>query len=227
MVRVKVCCIASEEEIRLAISAGASALGFVSAMPSGPGVIAEEIISHLTPQVPPGVASFLLTSQEDFSSLVVQQKRCGAGVLQLVDRVPVEVLAALRQELPGIALVQVIHVTGEESLAEALAVAPFVQALLLDSGNPTLAVKELGGTGRVHDRTISRRIREQCGVPVYLAGGLNTENVEAAIKAVQPFGLDVCTGVRTEGRLDPEKLTRFITAAHRTVVSDTAALPTV
>jgi phosphoribosylanthranilate isomerase len=111
--------------------------------------------------------------------------------------------------MPGIALVQVIHVTGEESIEEAMTVAPHVNTILLDSGNQSLAIKELGGTGRVHNWEISRTIREQVDVPVFLAGGLNAENVAAAIEQVGPFGLDVCSGVRTDGRLDERKLTRF------------------
>jgi phosphoribosylanthranilate isomerase len=119
----------------------------------------------------------------------------------------------LRAALPGIKLVQVIHVTGEPAVDEALAVAPHVDALLLDSGRPGLAVKELGGTGRRHDWTLSRRIREDSPVPVYLAGGLRPENVAQAIAEVGAFGLDVCSGVRTDGRLDPVKLAAFMTAA--------------
>ena len=92
---------------------------------------------------------------------------------------------------------------------EARAVAPQVDAILLDSGNPALATKELGGTGRRHDWTLSREIREQIKVPVFLAGGLNQGNVQQAIRQVGPFGLDVCTGVRTEGKLDQAKLEQF------------------
>ena len=84
-----------------------------------------------------------------------------------------------------------------------------VDALLLDSGNPKLAIKELGGTGRVHNWKLSRSIVEQSPVPVFLAGGLNPSNVKQAIDEVQPYGLDLCSGVRTNGRLDPAKLEAF------------------
>ena len=119
--------------------------------------------------------------------------------------------------MPGIALVQVIHVTGEESVLHAQNVAAQVEALLLDSGNPTLAVKELGGTGRVHDWSLSRRIRDAVNKPVFLAGGLRSANVQEAIAAVQPFGLDLCSGVRTNDVLDEQKLRSFfeaVNAAH-------------
>jgi phosphoribosylanthranilate isomerase len=207
--RVKVCCIASVEEARVAVECGASAVGLVSEMPSGPGVIAEELIAEIAARVPPPVATFLLTCRQDASAIVEQQRRCRVNTLQLCDRVPVEVYGKLRSELPGVSLVQVVHVTGEESLREALSVARHVDALLLDSGNQSLAVKELGGTGRTHDWRVSRRVVESSPVQVFLAGGLKPENVAEAVSIVRPFGLDVCSGVRTGGRLDAEKLRRF------------------
>ena len=210
--RVKICCIASVEEMRAAVREGASAVGLVSEMPSGPGVIAEELIAEIAARVPPAVASFLLTCRQDAAGIVAQQRRCRTNTIQLCDRVAPEAYRALRAELPGLSLVQVVHVTGEESFDEALEAARHADALLLDSGNQSLAVKELGGTGRVHDWRLSRRIREAVDVPVFLAGGLTPDNVADALHTVRPFGLDVCSGVRTNGRLDAEKLKRFFSA---------------
>ncbi len=207
--RVKVCCIASLEEAWTAIRAGASALGLVSAMPSGPGVIDEDRIREIAARVPPPIATFLLTASQDADEIVAQQRRCRANTLQLVDRLTSGSYRDLRRALPGIALVQVVHVTGEAAVEEALAAAAEVDALLLDSGNPSLAVKELGGTGRTHDWRLSRRICEQAGVPVFLAGGLRPDNVAEAVRQVRPFGVDLCSGVRTDGRLDPAKLDGF------------------
>lgn len=210
--RVKVCCIASLEEAWLAIDHGASAVGLVSRMPSGPGVIPEERIAAIAAALPPGVASFLLTSLQDAQSIVAQQRRLRASTLQVCDRLEDGTYRELRQALPGIALVQVVHVTGPESIDEALAVAPQVDGILLDSGNPSAPVKELGGTGRRHNWGVSRRIREAVAVPVFLAGGLRPENVAEAVREVGPFALDVCTGVRTDGRLDAAKLAAFFGA---------------
>ena len=195
--------------MRTAVGCGAAAVGLVSAMPSGPGVIGEELIAEIAARVPPPVATFLLTCEQDAASIIEQQRRCRVNTLQLCDRVPEEVYGELRAALPGVSLVQVVHVTGEESFGEALRVAGRVDALLLDSGNQSLAVKELGGTGRTHDWGVSRRIVEASPAPVFLAGGLRPENVAEAVSAVRPFGLDVCSGVRTDGRLDAEKLKRF------------------
>jgi phosphoribosylanthranilate isomerase len=158
---------------------------------------------------------FLLTSKQDAAAIIEQQRRCAVNTVQICDRLERGGYDEMRRAMPGIALVQVIHVGGEESLEEALRVAPHVNALLLDSGNQTLAVKELGGTGRTHDWAISRRIREQVSVPVFLAGGLRAGNVREAVKAVSPFGLDLCSGVRTDGRLDESKLSSFFQELER------------
>ena len=207
--RVKVCCIASVVEAWLAIEHGASAVGLVSAMPSGPGPIAEELIAEIAGTIPPGVSSFLLTCQEDVDAIVDQQRRTRVNTIQVCDRLPPGSYARLREELPGVSLVQVVHVNGPEAVEEAIAIAPEVDAILLDSGNQSLPIKELGGTGRTHDWHLSRAIRESVAVPLYLAGGLKPENVAAAIREVRPFGVDVCSGLRTKGRLDPQKLTAF------------------
>jgi phosphoribosylanthranilate isomerase len=210
---VKVCCIASVEEAQLAIRHGASAIGLVSEMPSGPGVIPEPLIAEIAAVVPPGIGSFLLTCRQSVAAIVGQQRRTRVNAVQICDDLPEGALQELRTALPGVSLVQVIHVDGDAAVARAVAVAPSVDAILLDSGNQKRAVKELGGTGRRHDWTISRRIRDAVRVPVYLAGGLRADNVAEAVATVAPFALDVCSGVRTGGRLDEDKLAAFMRAA--------------
>lgn len=210
--RVKVCCISSVGEARLAVRMGASALGLVSHMPSGPGVIPDELIAEIARSVPPPVATFLLTSLREADAIVQQHAVCQTSTLQLVDSVAVSEIQKLRRQLPSVKLVQVIHVMGDESFEEAKAMAQFVDALLLDSGNPTLEVKELGGTGRVHDWEVSRRICRQIDCPVFLAGGIRTANVREAIQAVRPFGLDLCSSVRSDGKLSEERLGEFMRA---------------
>ena len=210
--RVKICCIRSIEEARLAIRLGATALGLVSEMPSGPGTIPEPLIAEIAAAVPPPTATFLLTSRTDRQGIIAQQKRCRVNTIQICDSVPLGTLTALRRALPGVSLVQVIHVNGEESVAEALQVAREADALLLDSGDRSLPVKELGGTGRKHDWSLSARIVSDLPIPVFLAGGLNPANVAEALGTVRPFGVDLCTGVRTAGALDEQKLARFMEA---------------
>jgi phosphoribosylanthranilate isomerase len=207
--KVKICCIISIEEAMIAIKNGASALGFVSSMPSGPGVINEDVITEIAEAVPPPIATFLLTSKQDAVSIINQQRKTKVNTLQLVDAVAVEELQKIRNELHGIKLVQVIHVINDSSVTEAKIIEKYVDAILLDSGNPKSKVKELGGTGRVHNWEISRKIVEQVSVPVFLAGGLNESNVLDAVDKVKPFGIDLCSSVRSNGNLDESKLKAF------------------
>ena len=213
--RVKICCIKSRAEAALAIECGAAAVGLVSAMPSGPGVIPESIIVEVAKNVPPPIATFLLTSERNADSIIAQQRCCRTNTLQLCDHLPPATYPLLRAALPGIALVQVVHVTDESSVDYAIAASGHVDALLLDSGNLRLPVKELGGTGRTHDWRLSRRIRDSVRVPVFLAGGLNPGNVANAIAAVEPFGLDLCSGVRTLDNLDAQKLRAFFAVVNQ------------
>ncbi|MCA3029428.1 MAG: phosphoribosylanthranilate isomerase [Rhodocyclaceae bacterium] len=213
MPNVKLCCIASIAEAELAISSAATALGLVSAMPSGPGVIDERQIATIAAHVAttaPSIRTFLLTAKTEATDIIAQHQRCRTTTLQLVDHVPHAVLRELRRALPTVELVQVIHVIGEASLNEAINAAPLVDVILLDSGNQSLAVKELGGTGRTHDWSVSRQIRDAVDKPVFLAGGLNAANLRDAVAAVQPYGLDVCSGLRTNGLLDARKVNDFM-----------------
>jgi len=210
--KVKICCISSITEAKLAVSYGATALGLVSQMPSGPGVISDRKILDIIKTIPDNIDTFLLTSETDSKQIILQQKKFKPKTLQLVDEVKTDVYTDIKRELPGINIVQVVHVTDESSIDYAVRVSEFADGILLDSGNPGLSVKELGGTGRVHNWNISRMIRESVEVPVYLAGGLNPENVREAIETVMPYGVDLCSGVRTNGKLDKVKLKKFFDA---------------
>lgn len=206
--RVKICCISTVEEAFLAIKYGASALGLVSEMPSGPGVIALEQIAEIAEKSPPPIGTFLLTCKQTVDEIAAQHEICRTNTIQICDNF-LDSYDDLRKALPTVKIVQVVHVGGEESLPEAVEVSEKVDAILLDSGNQKLEIKELGGTGRAHNWTISRKIVEAVEKPVFLAGGLKAENVAGAIAKVQPFGLDLCSSVRTDGTLDEEKLRRF------------------
>jgi phosphoribosylanthranilate isomerase len=211
--RIKICCIASLAEARLAVDQGAHALGLVSAMPSGPGVIDEATIRSIAAATAAPTETFLLTALQSADAIAAQHACCGTTTLQLVDAVPEAELRQLRAHLPGVRLVQVIHVQDERAIDAAQAVEPFVDALLLDSGRPDLPVRQLGGTGRVHDWSVSARLRHAVSVPVWLAGGLRPENVAAAVQRVRPHGIDVCSGVRHGGALDAERLSALVRAA--------------
>lgn len=207
--KIKICCIASIEEANMAIKYGASVLGLVSEMPSGPGVITEEEISEIVNNVPSGIKTFLLTSKQNSEEIINQLKKCKTTSVQIVDNLIAGNYNDIRNALPMIEIVQVLHVSDVSSINDAIVISKYVDAILLDSGNQKLDIKELGGTGRTHDWTISKKIVDAVSVPVYLAGGIKTENVVEAIKSVNPYGLDLCSSVRTNDKLDEKKLKEF------------------
>ena len=212
--KIKICCISSLEEAFLAIKHGADALGLVGNMPSGPGVIADELISQITKHVPPPLATFLLTSERKASDIIAHHQKVQTNTIQIVDSLLEMDYAKIREAIPTVKIVQVIHVLNEKQIDEALEIEPWVDAILLDSGNPNLKVKILGGTGNAHDWKLSRKIREAVNKPVFLAGGINAQNVQQAIAEVNPYGIDLCSSVRTNGQLDASKLDIFFKAIH-------------
>ncbi len=215
MIRVKTCCIASIAEARLAIEHGATDLGLVAEMPSGVGPIPDDRILEITRAVAPPPRRFLLTAETTAAGIVDHVRRTGVDTVQLVDRVAPEVYPELRAALPDTTLVQVVHMRSDGDVTLALSVAGDVDTLLLDTGNPDAATRELGGTGRTHDWALSARVASAARCPVYLAGGLRPDNVEQAIARVRPAGVDLCNGIRTDGRLDARKLSAFMAAVQR------------
>lgn len=210
--KIKICCISSHEEARLAIRHGADALGLVGRMPSGPGPIDDELIASIATAIHPPIASFLLTSEQTATGIIAHVNRVHTNTVQIVDELAEGSYDEIRKALPHLKIVQVIHVTGEESIRQALQVHEHVDAILLDSGNPKATVKTLGGTGNTHNWHISRDLVKEVSVPVFLAGGLHAGNVQEAIKKAEPYGVDICSGVRTNGKLDIQKLSAFIKA---------------
>ncbi len=207
---VKICCIKSLEEAKMAAQAGASAIGLVGPMPSGPGVIDNTLIRLIAEQMNQHLGTFLLSSEQSASEIIAHYDQCKTNTIQLVDHVNYDDLKKIRDRLPGVRLVQVLHIAEEKNIEEAIRVSQLVDGILLDSGNPSLQVKELGGTGRIHDWTISKRIVESVDVPVLLAGGLKPSNVGEAITAVRPAGVDLCSGIRVNGVLNEGLLSTFM-----------------
>lgn len=211
MIGLKVCCIQSHREVDLAVAAGATAVGLVGPMPSGPGTLDDATIARIAAAAPAAVQTVLLTSETDAAGVVAHVQRCAPRVVQLVDRVDPDVVPALRAACPSVAIWQVVHVGGPEAVANAATING-VDALLLDSGKPDAPVKTLGGTGDTHDWTFSAAIVAASSVPVWLAGGLTPENVGEAVHRVRPAGVDVCSGLRVGGALQPDRLARFVAA---------------
>ena len=210
--KVKICCIASKAEADLAIDHGADALGLVAQMPSGPGIIDDGLIAQITEYVGARAKTFLLTSRTRANDVVDHVAKCKPSTVQLVDTVEQSTYDALRRHFPELEIVQALHVRDEATIRAAKLVETKVDALVVDSGRVDGPVRELVGTGRAHDWGLSRQVVEAVSCPVFLAGGLGPRNVSAAIRCVQPYGLDVCSGLRTAGRLDRTKVSAYFGA---------------
>jgi phosphoribosylanthranilate isomerase len=213
--RIKICCIKNPDEAKTAIEFGASAIGLVTKMPSGPGPITDDLIRQIAMTIPPPIATFLLTSETSVTEIIKHHQRTNTNTIQIVDSLTTGTYNQLKSALPFVKIVQVIHVIDQRSVDKAIEISELVDAILLDSGNPNLKVKELGGTGRIHNWSLSRQIRDNSKCPIFLAGGLKPENVRQAIEEVNPFAIDVCSGVRTNGNLDKYKLEQFFLEAFR------------
>ena len=196
----------------MAIQAGADALGLVGAMPSGPGVIEDHTIRAISLELPAAVSAFLLTQERTAEAIAEHVTRCAVSTVQVVNHVDPLELQTLRRLMPTLRIVQVIHVEGSDALDLVHHYENFVHSFLLDSGTPGAAVPILGGTGRTHDWAVSAQIVRSTRRPVFLAGGLTPVNVVEAIRVVRAYGLDICSGVRSEGRLDIEKLRSYVHA---------------
>ena len=216
--RIKICCMASLDEAQLAIRAGVDAVGLigVGAMPSSPRAIDDRTVAAIAALVPPPIATFLLTSESTALGVAQRVLAAGASTAQIVSYLSPDESEQLPTLLPTTQLVQVIHVESERALDLIARYTPHVHAFLLDSGRPTLPTPEYGGTGRTHDWSVSAEFVRRSSHPVFLAGGLSQANVGEAMRMVRPFGVDLCSGVRTAGRLDREKLEAFIDAVRRT-----------
>ncbi len=206
----------SEDDVRLALDAGADAFGLVARMPSGPGPIPDPLIRDIAAAFPERL-SILLSSRTEPSAIRDHLARCGTRGLQLVDAVTAETRAAVKAGFPDLLLIQTVHVGGPAAACAARRAAEHADMLLLDSGAPEPAdgARELGGTGRTHDWQVSAEIVRESPVPVWLAGGLDAENVGRAIETVRPYGVDVCSRLRPASALDPALLQAFVSAARR------------
>ena len=215
MVKLKICCINSHDEAMTAISVGADLLGLVADMPSGEGMIEDHKIREIAASIKSFNNSVLLTSRTDAESIIEHHKETITSHIQIVDYIDVKNYQEIRKSLPDIKLIQVVHVEDESSYSLAMNFSNYVDFILLDSGKPSAKKRTLGGTGDTHNWNISKKIVRDCSIPVYLAGGINHSNVVEAIQKVKPYGIDLCTGLRTNNKLDKNKLNVFMEAIKR------------
>ena len=205
---LKVCCISSVAEAHLALEKGADFLGLVGPMPSGPGILSLEEIKAIVGAIPGDAKTILLTSETEAEHIAASVKDLGVKAVQIVRELSVSVLSQVRSLLPDIIIFSVVHVIDESSIHTAKSYEGIADYILLDSGKPSKGI--LGGTGAVHNWDYSKQIVKELNIPVFLAGGLNPNNVRNAVDQVNPGGVDLCSGLRTNDKLDAEKLNAFV-----------------
>jgi phosphoribosylanthranilate isomerase len=211
MLRVKICGNRTTDDIALAVAMGADAVGLIVGVRHRSEDAQEPAkAAMLLRSVPVFVSSVLVTHLIEADQVIRLHATVPTTSIQLHDAIPVEAIEAIRTALPHVLLIKAIGVTDEGSIEIAHSFAPHVDALLLD----THTTDRIGGTGTVHDWSISRKIVATLQTPVILAGGLRPENLIGAIEAVQPYAVDVNSGVEfADGEKDPERVKEFIRLA--------------
>lgn len=209
--RVKICGNRTVDDIRTAVNAGADAVGLIV----GARHVSEDDVpvaeaAQLLAHIPVFVTAVLVTHLQTCSEILPIHHRVPAQAIQLHDWVAPKELARLREALPSVRLIGAVHVTSSQAVHVARREAGRVDAVLLDSRTE----ERIGGTGMVHDWSISAEIVRNATKPVILAGGLTPDNVAEAIATVRPFAVDVNSGVDdVNGNKDAEKVEHFIRAA--------------
>ncbi len=208
---LKVCCIQNIAEALSCIERQVHMIGFVSAMPTGFRLLTDLQIKDIISQLPPSeTLSVLLSSRTSAAGLVDHIRYTGAQALQIVDELSQDVLRQVREQLPELKIIQVIHVTSPKDIEKAQSIESLVDYILLDSGKQQGNPKALGGTGLTHDWSISAELVRSLSKPVMLAGGLKLQNIAEAIDTVGPAGIDICTGLRDPKYLLLKRLDEMI-----------------
>ena len=213
MVKVKICGIKKHEDAELAVLSGADAVGLlVGQVHTSNDFIDKDIARAIVESLPPFCSSVLVTHLTECDEICELAEYIGVSTIQLHGGSSPAQAKEIKQRLPYIKTYKSIHVTGPESVDNALAYRGVVDGILLDTVNVTTG--QVGGTGKTHDWSISSQIVRALDIPVIMAGGLNPENVKDAVAQVQPHGVDVNSGTQgPDGFKDPEKIKSFIMRA--------------
>jgi phosphoribosylanthranilate isomerase len=201
-----------------AASLGVDHIGFVAGRYDlVPGELTFKEAKQLCTALPPGAKASALTMATDVDEILKMVDAVEPDILHIstdVEDVPEPAMAALKKHLsPSIQIMKALPVGGGESLALAKRFEPFSDIFLLDTKVKNMP--GVGATGRVHNWSISRQIVQECDIPVILAGGLHADNVNKAIAAVSPWGVDSNTHTNIPGdnvKKDMDRIAAFIAA---------------
>ena len=211
--RVKICGLTREVDLRAAVTAGADAVGVIAEVPvDTPREVSREHAGELVAAAPPFVTTVLVTMPGSPHEAVTLVEEIGPDVLQVHGTLPPGDLAYLGSTVDT----RVVRAVSADDPEEARRYDDVVDALLVDSASDEGA----GGTGRTHDWGRTRELAAELDSPVILAGGLTSENVATATATVEPFAVDVASGVEREGGIkDHDAVASFVENARRALVT--------
>jgi len=205
-VKVKICGITRNEDLVMATEAGADAVGVVIDVPSSPRNLTIEKAKKIIENAPIFVKTVAVTVPKNLDHLTKIYEKLKPDILQIHgNNLPKD---AIREKLPDASLIRAIQATSNEVIEDAVEVANTFDAVLLDS----FVSGKYGGTGKAHDWGLSKQVREAIYPrPLILAGGLKPENVKDAVRMVQPYAVDVSSGVESQpGIKDYRRILEFI-----------------
>lgn len=208
--KVKICGIKRIEDALKAVEYGADAIGLlVGQAHASKDFIDKKKAKEIVDGIPPFISTVMVTHMVDVKLIIEFAKYIGVSTLQLHGDSTASHIKIIKKELVNVKIIKSIHVIDKSSIEKEKEYLGFADAILLDSINK--ATDQIGGTGLIHDWNISKEIVEKCPIPVILAGGLNSDNIEEAVDKVRPYGIDVNSGVKgKDGFKDYQKLKLFI-----------------
>ena len=207
MTRVKVCGLTTESDLAAAVDAGADAVGVICDVPvDTPREVSVERAAELADSTPPFVTSVLVTMADDLADAVDLVDAVEPDALQLHGDTSPDALASLRADVDADLLLAV----DADDVTSAEAYDDVVDGLIVDTAGEDGG----GGTGLTHDWDRTRDAAADLESPVILAGGLTPANVADAVRTVEPFAVDVASGVEQRGGVkDVDAVRSFVERA--------------
>jgi len=210
--KVKICGLKTERDIKMAVNAGADAVGFITEVPvDSPRKISISEASRLISKVPVFISSVLVIMPKNADEAIIMIDEAKPTEVQIHNALPLAELKKIRET--GVRIIKTIPVS-EHADTEMLInlikdLSGIADAVLLD----TVIDGKTGGTGVSHNWELSRKVVLSAGMPVILAGGLTPSNVSEAVQCVRPYAVDTASGVETNGKKDETKILDFINNA--------------
>ncbi|ADD03662.1 N-(5'-phosphoribosyl)anthranilate isomerase [Natrialba magadii ATCC 43099] len=207
MTRVKICGLTNADDLQTAVDAGADAVGVICDVPvDSPREVAVQEARDLVANVPPFVTSVLVTMPETPAAAAELAATVEPDALQIHGSLEPAALESVREQTST----ELIYAVDSQAVDEAEDAAAAADALLVDSTDEDGG----GGTGETHDWERTRDLVAALETPVILAGGLTPANVTEAVQTVEPFAVDVASGVEATGGVkDTDAVRSFVERA--------------